>query len=263
MKKAMIVVISILLSLYIIVILFFYLKQESIIFFPVKTKAELRYNFPNKFKEVYYNTANNGKIHSLRFFSENTKGIVLYLHGNAGNLEDWGNVYSQFTSRNYDVVIVDYRTYGKSTGKLTEENIHSDIQYIYDEIKKEFSEKEIVVFGRSLGSGIAVKLASSNKPKALILETPYYSILEIAQKTVPFIPVNLILKFKFESNKYITKVKSPILFLHGKKDQVIPFQSGIKLYNLVKENSSFITFEEGTHSNLSEFGDYNVALDSF
>ena len=261
MKKIMTIIISVFIFFYIIVLVFFYIKQESFIFFPNKTNQNYKYNFPSEFEEVYYETPNKGKIHSLRFFSKNTKGIVLYLHGNAGNLESWSSVYPQFISRHFDVIIIDYRTYGKSRGKLSEENFYSDIQYIYNEIKKEFLEEKIIIHGRSLGTGMAVKLCSENNPKTLILESPYYSLLERAKQTTPFLPLNFMLKYKFESNKHITKIKCPIYIFHGKNDNVIPFESGKKLYGLVEDNAKFIEFENGTHSNLSSFEKYNNVMD--
>lgn len=257
----MIILLSILLFFYLIVLGFFYLKQESLIFFPKETSYSYEYDFSNKFKEIFFETPNNGKIHALRFFVDKPKGIVLYLHGNAGNLEDWALVNKMFVERNYDVLIIDYRTYGKSKGILTEKNLHNDVQHIYNKVKEEFSEDMIIVYGRSLGTGMATKLCANNLPKAMILESPYYSISTIAKRIAPFLPINLLLKYKFESNKYIIEVKSPIYILHGKQDEVIPFESGKQLFNLVKDRAKFIEIENGTHSNLSSFEEYSYFLD--
>ncbi len=257
----MITILIILISLYIFVALFFYLKQESILFHPVITAQNYQYKFPSDFKEIYYKTPKNGNIHSIRFTVENPKGIVLYLHGNAGNLEDWAWVYTQYTTRGYDVEIIDYRNYGKSKGPLSEENMQADVAYIYNEIQKEYSEKNIIVHGRSIGTGMAVKLSSTTNPKALILESPYYSIIDIAKNIAPFLPLNLLLKYKFESNQYITKVKSPIYILHGTNDAVIPFKSGKKLFKLVEAKATFLSFKNGTHSNLATFEKYQLFLD--
>ena len=257
----MTIFLSLFIILYLVVVVFFYVKQESFIFFPLKTEDNFKYNFNANFKEVFYNTPNNGKIHSLRFYAKNSKGIVLYLHGNAGNIETWASVFPQFISRNYDLLVIDFRTYGKSKGKLSEKNFYSDVEYIYKEIQKEFPEEKIIIYGRSLGTGMAVKLCSENNPKSLILESPYYSLASLVKKTMPFLPINFMLKYKFESNKYIRKVKCPIYILHGKKDEVVPFESGKKLYDLVKDKATFIEFEEGTHSNISSFTEYDSIMD--
>lgn len=254
------IIVGILLSIYLIVLLFFYFKQESILFHPSETEQSFKYNFPQPFQELFYSTPNQGNIHALKFKAKNTKGLVLYFHGNAGSLEDWGWVYQNFIAQHYDVLVIDYRSFGKSTGKLSETNFHSDAAFIYNKQKSEYDEKNIVIYGRSIGTGIATKLAANHNPKILILETPYFNIEDLARKIVPFLPLKLVLKYKFESNKYITKVKAPIFILHGSADQVVPYQSGQKLFELVKDNAKFVHFEKGTHSNLATFDKYHSLL---
>lgn len=256
----MAIIAVILISLYLIIVLFFYLKQESILFHPVETKQSVQYNFPQPFEEVFYKTPNKGNIHALKFKVEKPKGVVLYFHGNAGNLEDWGWVYQNFVKYNYNVVVIDYRSFGKSTGKLSEANFHSDAAFIYNKLKAEYLEENIVVYGRSIGTGVAVRLAAEQKPKLLLLETPYYNIEDLAKNIVPFLPLKYLLKYKFESNKYITEVKSPIYILHGTADNVVPYSSGQKLFELVKDKASFTTFENGTHSNLATFEEYDLLV---
>lgn len=261
LKKVIMIFFYLFIGIYIVVALGFYLKQESILFHPVKTAENFKYSFDANFKEKFYDTPNNGKINTLRFYANNSKGIVYYLHGNAGNLEDWAWVYPQFINRGYDVEILDYRTYGKSTGKLSEENMYGDVQYVYNEILKEYSEENVIVFGRSIGTGMAVKVSADNNPKTLILESPYYNIYDIAKTIAPFLPLKLMLKYRFKSNENILKVKAPIYILHGKQDRVIPFESGKKLFKLVENKAAFIEFEIGTHSNLATFRAYGKMLD--
>lgn len=261
MKKLIMVVAAVLGFIYLFVVLFFYFKQESFLFYSSKTAQDFDYPFSTHFEEQFYETPNNGKIHSLRFKVNNPKGIILYFHGNAGNLEDWGWVYQNFQDFDYDLEIVDYRNFGKSTGKFTEENLHSDAQFIYDEIKQHYQEEKIVIYGRSIGTGMATKLASENNPKMLILETPFYNIVDLVTKYVPFLPTKLVLKYRFENNKHITNVKAPIYILHGTSDEVVPYQSAEKLFDLVKDKAEFITFENGTHGNLSTFEKYYSFLE--
>ncbi|MGB0885146.1 MAG: alpha/beta hydrolase [Chitinophagales bacterium] len=258
--KKMLYILIVPLVLYFIIMLFFYKMQESFLFHPVKTEANFKYQFPNTFEEKYFETPNNGNIHGLYFNAEKSKGIVLYWHGNAGNLEDWAWVYQNFVNLNYDVLVLDYRKFGKSTGNWSEENFINDAQYVYNELKKNYKENEIVIYGRSIGTGIATQLAANNQPKALILETPYYSIEDLAKRMLPIFPVKYLLKYRFESNLFITKVSAPIYILHGTKDNVVPYKSGKKLYNLVKQNTRFTTFEAGTHSNLATYSLYHSLL---
>lgn len=260
MKKIMIVTALVLLGLYVLMLLFFYLKQESILFYPSLTAQDFKYQFPVNFEEKFYDTPNDGRVHSLRFKVENPKGIIFYLHGNAGNLEDWGWVYQNFAKFGYDTEIIDYRTFGKSTGKLSEANMHADANAIYESLKNEYPESQIVIYGRSIGTGIATQLAAKHSPKMLILETPYYNIEDLAKRMAGFLPVKHLLKFKFESNQYITKIKVPIFILHGTLDEVVPYQSGQKLFELVKDHAKFFTFKNGTHANLATFAEYDLFL---
>jgi len=153
---------------------------------------------------------------------------------------------------------MDYRTYGKSTGTLSEEGFYKDAQYCYDYIKEKYTEDQMTLYGRSLGTGIAAYLASVNKPKQLILETPYYNILDVAKHRFPIFPVKYLLRYKFASNMFIKKVTCPISIFHGTNDGIVPFRSGEKLYEVAsKEKASFIRIENGNHNNLIEFDAYH------
>jgi uncharacterized protein len=246
---------------YVAIAALFYYFQEFFIFHPSVTRDKYNYRFPVHFKELFFNTPGDGMIHGLHFFADNPKGIVFYLHGNAGSLKEWGWLYKDYTERGYDLLMIDYRSYGKSKGKLSEKTLHSDAQLVYNYIKKTFSEDKIIIHGRSIGTGIAVKLASENHPKALIMESPYYNLKDVAQKAVPIVPVDLLLRYKLKSNEYITKVKCPVYIVHGTNDGVVPFKSGEKLYKIAGENAQFIPIDGGLHNNLSQFDAYHVLLD--
>lgn len=246
---------------YIAICVFFYIYQESFLFHPRKTRPDFAYDFEYPAEEKFYATPNNGNIHTLKFTTKQAKGIVLYLHGNAGSLRDWGWLYKDFIARNYNILFVDYRSYGKSTGPLSEKSVHADIAFIYDELKKEYAENKIIVYGRSIGTGMATHIASVRNPKTLVLETPYYSIVDIAKRIVPFLFLEPLLKYKFKSFKYIKSVKSNIYFLHGTNDNVVPYASGLRLYNTVKNTATLITVQDGQHNNLSQFNEYYTLLD--
>lgn len=256
--KTILILISI---FYLIVGLLFYKLQEFFIFHPTKIKDDYQFRFPTHFKELFYNTPNEGLIHGLHFFANHPKGIVLYLHGNAGSLKDWGWLYKEYVPRGYDFLVIDYRTYGKSKGKLTEKNLFADVQYVYDSLKTQFKEQGIIIHGRSIGTGIATKIASENSPKAVILESPYYNLADIAQKTMPILPVSLILKFKLKSNEYIPKIKGDIYIIHGTNDGVVPFKSGEKLFKLVEDKATLLAIEGGLHNNLVQYEAYQKLLD--
>jgi uncharacterized protein len=246
---------------YVAIALLFYYFQEFFIFHPSQTRSKYTYRFPTHFKELYFDTPGGGKVHGIHFFTDNPKGIVFYLHGNAGSLKEWGWLYKDYTERGYDLLMIDYRTYGKSKGKLSEKALHEDALHAYEYIKNTFSEDKIIVHGRSIGTGIAVKLAAENNPKALIMESPYYNLKDIAQKAVPVVPVDLLLRYKLKSNEYIAKVKCPVYIVHGTNDGVVPFKSGEKLFKAAGNNAEFYPIEGGLHNNLSQFDEYHVLLD--
>jgi len=238
-----------------------YFLQEKILFLPTTLAQDYQYEFRYPFEELFFNTSENVSINAIHFKNENPKGVILYFHGNAGDLSRWGIVAEHFVSQNYDVLIMDYRTYGKSTGKLSQQGFYDDAEYCYNYVLGLYSEEDIVVYGRSLGTGIATYLASKHQPKQLILETPYFSILDVAKQRFPFLPVTALLRYEFRSNEFITKVKCPITMFHGTDDSIIPFSSAQKLNSVApKDSTSFITIDGGGHNNLISYDLYKEGI---
>ncbi len=252
----------IVLSGYVIIILGMYLLQEKLIFLPTQLPQEHTYTFEQPFTEFFLEAKDGSKLNALHFEVENPKGVILYFHGNAGNLDRWGEITSFFTQFNYDVVVMDYRTYGKSTGKLSEKSLYKDAQLFYDYILKRYPENEITVYGRSLGTTFATYVASTNQPKKLVLETPFYSMTNVAKKRFPFLPVAQLLKYRFPTNTFINKTNCPVVIFHGTDDSVVPYESGKKLSEtLPKDRLNFITIPEGGHNNLIEFQQYKDSIE--
>lgn len=241
--------------------MFFYYYQESFLFHPRETSAAYVYDFDHPFVEKIYKTPYEGNIHTLHFKAEESKGLVYYLHGNAGSLRDWGWIYQEFIPLHYDVFLLDYRTYGKSTGALSEAKMHSDVAFIYQELLKEYKAENIVVWGRSIGTGMATQLAANQSCKALVLESPYYSIQDVAKKMAPIFPLSILLKYQFKNFEFLPKVSAPIYIIHGDNDQVIPFDSGKKLANVVGEKARFFEVKGGQHNDLSQFGEFGEMKD--
>ena len=252
--------IIVLFGLYVMIGSALYFFQEKILFLPTTLEQDYQYQFNYPFEELFLKTEDNATINALHFKVENPKGVILYFHGNAGDLSRWGTITEYFSKMNYDVLVMDYRTYGKSEGKLSEQAFYKDAQYCYDYLLKQYSESEITLYGRSLGTGIASYLASENKPKQLILETPYYSILEVAEHRFPMFPVKRLLKYHFPTFQNLPKTSCPITIIHGTEDSVVPYSSAKKLSELKLQNLDFITVEDGTHNNLIEFEIYHKTI---
>jgi fermentation-respiration switch protein FrsA (DUF1100 family) len=239
-----------------------YFLQEKLLFLPTELPQEFQYEFTYPFEEVFLTPEADVSINAIHFKTENPKGVILYFHGNAGDLSRWGTISEFFVAKNYDVFIMDYRTYGKSRGKLSELAFYNDAQYCYDYVLNRYDESEITLYGRSLGTGISTFLASNNNPKQLVLETPYYSILDVAKHRFPIFPVTALLKYKFPSNEFIVNVKCPITMFHGTDDGIVPYVSAEKLKTVApKENTTFITIDGGSHNNLIDFKEYRLGID--
>ncbi len=240
-----------------------YFLQEKLIFLPSKLPANYSFSFDEPFEEFFLTTDDGAKLNALHFKRENPYGVILYFHGNAGDLSRWGQVVQTFVKLNYDVVVMDYRSYGKSTGNLSEMALLSDAQLFYQYVLARYKQEDIILYGRSLGSAMASYLVSINTPSLLVLETPFYSLLDVAQDRFPILPVNSFLKYHFKSYQYLQSANCSIVILHGDQDRVVPIQSSEKLYRSLKgKDVEFITIEGGEHNNLSDFESYGEAIHS-
>ena len=156
------------LVIYLVISLLLYYLQEYFLFQPEKLPADFKFLYENqKVEEYNLETRDGAMLNGLHFKVGRSRGVVLYLKGNSKSIKRWGKFAVDFTRHNYDVIMVDYRGFGKSKGKRSQKAIKRDLQLIYNTIKKQVNEKHIILYGRSLGSGFATKLASMNKPKCL------------------------------------------------------------------------------------------------
>lgn len=236
--------------------------QEKLLFLPSVLEQDYQFQFNYNFEELHFKTEDGATLNAIHFKIENPKGVILYFHGNAGDLSRWGTIAEFFVEKKYNVLIMDYRTYGKSTGKLSEDVLYSDAQLFYNYLKKDYPENKITLYGRSLGTGIATYVASKNKPKQLILETPYYSMVDVGRSRFPFLPVKMLLKYEFPTHEFIKDVTCPITMIHGTDDKVVPYTSAEKLFTTTqKENVTLITIDGGYHNNLINFKGYHELIE--
>ncbi|UYL10294.1 alpha/beta hydrolase [Bdellovibrio sp. SKB1291214] len=239
-----------------------YMFQEKIIFYPSVLPSNHKFNFNSKFEE-HVSKVDSDEIHSLIFHAPDSKGIILYFHGNAGALDGWGEVAQEISMKtSMDVWIVDYPGYGKSTGKISsQEQLLKIGTQILKELKDRNTGKNIFIYGRSIGSGLATYLGSDSAVKGLVLETPYLSLTELANNTAPFLP-SFILKYPMPSNEWITQVKCPILIIHGNQDEVIPFSQGLAL-SKIRDDVRLVEIDRGNHNDLDSYPLYWESLTNF
>ncbi len=254
-------IITIIIITVIAVSLIFYFFQEKFIFKPEKLSDDFKFEYENQEVEEY-NIQLNDKvtINGLHFKTKNPKGVVFYLKGNSKSIKGWGKFAIDFTHHGWDVLMIDYRGFGKSKGKRTQQTMKDDVQAIYNIIKQKVDEKYIIVYGRSLGTGLATKLASVNNPKMLILACSYYSMSNNASRYLPFIPLGLIMRYSMPTYKWIKYVKCPIKLIHGTNDRIIPMKSSIRLSRINPKLSRLYLVIGGGHKNLHNFEDYHRAL---
>lgn len=237
-----------------------YLFQERLIFYPEKLSAKYKFVFDTPFEEKEYQTENGNTISALLFKIEKSKGIVFYHHGNAGNLESWGLRAIDFTSKGYDVLMYDYQGYGKSSGNIKNEKmLYADAALIYKELLYDYKERDIIVYGTSLGTGIASYIAYNNHPSKLILETPYYNFYDVAKFHYPYLPTSFLLHYQFKTNQFLPKIKSEVFLFHGTEDETIPYSSSERLVRL-SDKITLFTIKDGSHNNLNTFHDYHKWL---
>jgi alpha-beta hydrolase superfamily lysophospholipase len=249
------------LGVYLFISFLLYILQERLLFKPERLPEDYRFHYQNQRTEEYnLRTPDGAVINGLHFMTDRPRGIVLYLKGNSKSIKGWGKFAVDFTRNVFDVFMVDYRGFGKSTGKRSQKKITNDLQAVYDEMKQKVEEKYIILYGRSLGSGFATKLASMNQPRKLILDAPYYSLTKVTARYAPFMPFSIIMKYPMPTYKWIKYVKCPIHIIHGTNDRLIPFRTSVKLSRINPRLTRLYTVIGGGHKNLNNFESYHKML---
>ncbi len=238
--------------------------QDYFIFRPEKLEEHHRYTFLHPFEEFWVSSVQGGRINGLWFKTEQqtSKGVILYFHGNMGSLKRWGHVYYHLLDKGYDLIICDYRGFGKSKGKRTEQNMMQDALAVYAFAERHYPAQDIVLFGRSLGSAFACFLAEKKVCRMLILETPFSSMADLFHAFFPFLPPVFRFKYEFDNKARLKNVQVPVHLFHGTKDLVVPYGVAEKLKPLLKAGDSFTTLEGGRHQDLLFFDAYNEKLKS-
>jgi uncharacterized protein len=253
----------IILAIYLVISIVLYYVQDYFLFKPEKLSKDFQFYYDNQETEEHnLETRDGATINGLLFKPKNeSKGIVLYLKGNSKSIKGWGKFAVDFTRHGYSVLMVDYRGFGKSTGKRSQKAIKRDLQVIYNKIKDRTKEDRIIIYGRSLGSGFAAKLASMNNPRMLILDAPYYSLAKVTGRYMPFMPLSVLMKYPLPTYKWLKYVQCPIHIIHGTNDKLIPFKTSVKLSQIKPKITRLYTVIGGGHKNLNNFESYHKMLD--
>lgn len=232
-----------------------YLLQRSVLF-PIPSVERIAPSAAG-FREVeehLLTTADGEKIVVWHMPAKSGRPVILYFHGNGDYLAGFFPRFRDFIADGIGIVAPAYRGYSGSSGKPSEQGLLLDAEAAYAFAGARYAAGSIVVWGFSLGSGVAVALAAQHPVGKLILEAPYSSMADVAAGAFPILPVRLLLKDTFRSDLRIARVKAPLLAMHGGRDGTIPIALGEKLFALANEPKQFIRFPEGSHNDLDYFG---------
>ena len=233
---------------------------DKMIFTPTVLAKDFKFDFAGTFEERNIALKDGNVLNGVLFRAENSKGLVFYLHGSSGALNGWGKTAPNYTNLGYDIFIVDYRGYGKSSGAIeSEQQFYDDLQSAYDNLKADYPEEKTIILGYSIGTGPAAQLASRNQPGKLILLAPYYSMEDFLPRLVPGIDVALI-RYKFKTYEYIPKVKAPIVIFHGQEDKTVYPGSSEKLKALFKAGDQLHALKGVDHYKIGESPAYLTEL---
>lgn len=258
---------QIILLIYCIAGVVFYFFQGNMLFQSEALPADYKYNFqqPNHEIQLRYDSAT---LFDIIVFSADAgtknKGAVIYFHGNRENINRYAPFAKNFTKHGYTVYMMDYPGYGKSTGVITEKILYEEAGQVYKLASADgYSADSIIIYGKSIGTGIAAYLASKEKCKMLILETPYYSLQKIAEHYFWMYPIDYMTNYDIPAYEYIGKTAEPVIIFHGTDDGTIPYHQAKKLWKETnKPGDEFITIEGGEHNNLNDYPLMQQKLDS-
>jgi len=246
--------------------LYYYQKQDSIIFqTPPPLPKHFTYQCRYPFTEVFIHIEQKKFLNGLLFSHPSNEGVVMFFHGRGTDLSSCHNRAIDFLQRGYDVFMLDYRGFGKSSPGFKEKWLLEDGECAYQFLLQKYTEDQIIVYGHSLGTAIATWTAQKYQPKMLILEAPFYNILDISSNETPFLPkclVKCLLKYHFSIDRWIQNVTSPIYIFHGMQDKVIPYTQSQKLYASIPDHHEIeaIFIHNAGHNNIRYHNLYKEKL---
>lgn len=240
-----------------------YYLQEKFIFHPTPLPASHAYKFSTPFEELNIALNKTDTINLIRFTPKGTReGAIVYYHGNRDNVEHYAKYVTYFVEKGYEVWMPDYPGYGKSSGPRTEKKLYELAWQVQALVRTRFQDDSILIYGKSLGTGVAAYAATVWPCRAVILETPYYSITDLFSQYAFIYPTAIMSNYKIPTWKYLADVAAPISIFHGTDDGVIPLRCANKLKRVLKSRDRFFTIPGGEHNNLPTSEIYKQAMDS-
>jgi uncharacterized protein len=259
--------IGIILSLsYLIIVAVTYFIQDSMLYFPEKEIWHTPKNINLEYSEIYFETEDGITISGWYIPAKNEKGVLLFCHGNAGNISHRLDSIKIFHNLSLSVLIFDYRGYGKSNGKPSEKGTYLDAEAAWNYLVnvKQKPPEEIILFGRSLGGAVAAEIALMKNPAGLIIESSFTSVPELGSKLYPWLPVKLISKFSYSTIHKVGFIKCHKLIIHSPDDEMISFEHGKSLFENASPPKEFLIIRGGHNEGFLTSGNiYGEGLKKF
>jgi len=244
-------VIVVIIITYLLSAIYKYITQSYHVYYPKKEITSTPFDIKLYFEEIIFSSSDGIRLSGWFVPARNHKGVMLFLHGSGGNISSRLTFIDYFNRKlGLSVFIIDYRGYGKSEGRPNEIGTYLDARaaWEYLAVSRKIKPGEIIIFGRSLGGSIAAWLAKEVKARALILDSTFTSIKDIAAELYPYLPVRRFFKFNYPTIDYLKDTSQPVLIIHSSEDDYIPFSHAVKLYNAAKEPRQFLKIM-GLHNN--------------
>ena len=243
------------LVIYLVLLIFLYFYQGKLLYPTVNSDTEIDNLIP-KIEKVNITTSDNLNLLGWFHKKDISKNTILFLHGNAGSLENRIYKLNHFENFDLNFLIIAWRGFSGNSGKPNEKGLYDDAKSAVNWLKsKGIKEENIILYGESLGSAVAIEIAQNKKFAGIVLESPFTSMVEMGKKHYPIFPVSFLLKDRYESINKIKNIHIPVLVMHGKKDSIVPFEMGKKIYTSANSPKFYYFSEYDDH-----MIDYNKLL---
>lgn len=235
--------------------------QHLFIFRAKKLPYNFRYTLPRPHQEFWLDTNEHGRINIWWLkATAHSRGVILYCHGNSGNLASWNPTLSFLSEQGFDLVAFDYRGYGKSCGSRSQERLYADAEEVLRWLLRKDPNRPVILYGRSMGSTFATRAALHPQVKLLILETPFSSMRDLFYAYYPILPRLFYFSYPMPTADYLKQVKAPVLIFHGTKDRIVPYANAKRLVPYLKVTDAFFRIEGGGHLDIATFERYRTEI---
>lgn len=243
---------------YVLLVALAYFGQRALLYFPDRSRTPpAEAGFPEA-EEHMLKTADGEQVIVWHVPPAEGQPVFLYFHGNGGALVDRVRRFRGLIAGGNGLVALSYRGYGGSSGSPSEAGLLADAAAAYAFAVARYPAERLIVFGESLGTGVAIALAAERPVGRMILQAPYTSIVDLGAAAYPFLPVRMLLRDRFNSDEKVARVTVPVLVLHGERDDVVPISSGERLYELIHAPKKFVRFPQGGHVDLDQQGALDI-----